>query len=97
MQELQTGRTYLNSDLTTMLVSTDAVIITIYDHEEDFEKLVEWLSPRTERLTVTADLTGEFLGYRFITTAFIFKLFVNEFDICDLSGESMMPVDPTKK
>jgi hypothetical protein len=80
-----------------MLITTDAVIITIYDHEDCFQEMVEWLTPRTERLTVTADLTGEFLGYRFITTAFIFKLFVQEFDICDLKGESMMPVDPTKK
>lgn len=72
-----------------MLITIDAVIITIYDHEENFQEMVDWLTQRTEKSAIHST-DGEFLGYRFITTEFMFKLFVDEFDICDLKGNKMV-------
>jgi len=77
-----------------MMIQNDVVIITIYDHEENFDELVDWLGVRCEYHKIHAQDTDEFLGYRFIMSDNIYKRFLEEFDIVSMGDEerNMFPV-----
>lgn len=65
-----------------MLLQSNVNILTIYDHEEDFDNLVQYLEKRTQKREIRSDDENkEFLGYDFVLEDRELKMFCDRFDI----------------
>ena len=68
-----------------MLIQTNCILVTVYDHEPDYEKLRAWAGKRGQLLPLPHGMQG----FVAVLTAPAFKNFVAEFDLVARDGDAI--------
>ena len=70
-----------------MLIQTNCILVTVYDHEPDYEELRAWAGKRGQLLPLPHGMQG----FVAVLTAPAFKDFVAEFDVVARDGDVILP------